>query len=444
MRQGNTRAGRARESRSVVDVYQSDLPVLEDTHEPCAFMAGPVTAAVCSLHTSVPRKNTGGCMTSRCASPWRLCLHCTLLGQVDATSRCVNPQSGSCAFHEEHGANASKKSPTPEMPAPMAVPTVYKQKTEATSGTARANARAPDVIGKLLAKAIAEAEGPFIVSTDTIRRYEGQPRHEFEEADIAELAEGIRVGQMQSAYVRRVSDDPKHEYELIDGERRWLACTLIGLPLRVLVLAVSDADLQFVMAVAANFGRKDHSALEIAEMLGHMVHDLGWKVEEAVKVCGKGPAWGYQYLKLLKLDPRVKVMLSPSLPRTERISPSICWQLASLPHEDQVFLAQRIVQEKLPLHRAQQLINQHVHKHGIRKEGARKRSPSDDYALLMGAIRSMNGRVASLLEISPEQLAVTLRNRSMATQRELVANLSDFEANVAAFRQAIERAWNES
>lgn len=82
----------------------------------------------------------------------------------------------------------------------------------------------------LLQKArIALANGAEIeIDPRKIRQLKGQPRTHFNEESIDRLADSIEeIGQVQSGIVRKVTNSGIHEFELIDGERRWRA-TLKG------------------------------------------------------------------------------------------------------------------------------------------------------------------------------------------------------------------------
>ncbi len=64
---------------------------------------------------------------------------------------------------------------------------------------------------------------------DRIRPFANQPREYFNESALKDLARSIKaVGQQVEIRVRPLAGDPKHDYELIDGQRRWLACQMIG------------------------------------------------------------------------------------------------------------------------------------------------------------------------------------------------------------------------
>src|SRR3989344_4622538 len=102
-----------------------------------------------------------------------------------------------------------------------------------------------------------------------IRRFADQPRTYFDGRDMSDLAASIEeIGQQTPIVVKAIADDPKHDYELVDGERRWIACGIVGVETMLAwIKNVSDTEEQFVSSVVGNFGRSGHTALEIAQAI---------------------------------------------------------------------------------------------------------------------------------------------------------------------------------
>src|SRR5207248_3150600 len=105
----------------------------------------------------------------------------------------------------------------------------------------------------------------IVVGPDRVRPLAGQPRRYFDPVQLAALEKSIwKRGQLQPGLVRALQGDKKHDYELIDGQRRWHACSKLGVPFRAVVVDTADAEDQFEMSIAANFQRADHTPMEIA------------------------------------------------------------------------------------------------------------------------------------------------------------------------------------
>ena len=105
------------------------------------------------------------------------------------------------------------------------------------------------------------------VDVSTVRPMKGQPRKHFDDAELQRLGQSLKVAQRQPIKVIEISDQA-HRYELVDGERRWRAAKLAGIPqLSAIVVKITDARYQFTDSLISNFSRQDLSPLEKAEAL---------------------------------------------------------------------------------------------------------------------------------------------------------------------------------
>lgn len=178
-----------------------------------------------------------------------------------------------------------------------------------------------------------------------IRPMPGQPREYFDPAKLDQLARSIkRVGQRTPVQVVPLANDRRHQYELIDGQRRWHAVQLAGLDdLRCEVFDVQCAETRYVMSVVANLCRAGHEPLEIARACKRMQATM--TLEEIADALGMSVAWVSQHLSLLKLAPEVHKAMDPALGK-KRLPYSAALLLAPLPHEEQVKALERIGEVK--------------------------------------------------------------------------------------------------
>jgi len=131
-----------------------------------------------------------------------------------------------------------------------------------------------------------------------------QPRREFAEEDLAELAESIsRSGLLQPILLRKHADG----YQIISGERRFRASQRLGLP-RVQALVrdqVSDREMR-ELALVENIQRVQLNAVEEALAFEELVNACGMTHEEIATRVGKSRAAVTNTLRLLKLEPQVR------------------------------------------------------------------------------------------------------------------------------------------
>ena len=134
-----------------------------------------------------------------------------------------------------------------------------------------------------------------------------QPRHEFDEEALAELADSIRtLGVIQPVTVKRSTDG---KYILISGERRWRASQAAGLEtLPAYIREVDDTDL-YTMALVENLQRRDLNAIEVALGLQRLVDECGLTQDALSDKVGMKRSTVSNYMRLLKLPVEVQLAI---------------------------------------------------------------------------------------------------------------------------------------
>lgn len=134
-----------------------------------------------------------------------------------------------------------------------------------------------------------------------------QPRREFDEEALQELAASIReIGIIQPITLRKVADE---RYQIIAGERRWRASQLAGLTrIPAYIRTVEDENVM-EMALIENIQREDLNAIEIALAYEHLSETTGMTQERISERVGKSRAAVTNYMRLLKLPAQVQMAL---------------------------------------------------------------------------------------------------------------------------------------
>ena len=156
-----------------------------------------------------------------------------------------------------------------------------------------------------------EARAPAAADTipvGDIHRSRYQPRIEFDEDALAELAESIRTqGLLQPVVLR---PRPQGGYELIAGERRWRASQIAGLTdIPAVVREVSDEQAS-AMALIENIQREDLTPLEEAGALARLKEEFELTHAEVAQAVGKSRVAVTNLLRLLNLSASVRQMLA--------------------------------------------------------------------------------------------------------------------------------------
>lgn len=131
-----------------------------------------------------------------------------------------------------------------------------------------------------------------------------QPRIDFDEEAIEELAESIRVqGIIQPITVRKLSEN---NYQLISGERRFQASQKAGLEKIPAYIRTADDQQMLEMAIIENIQRENLNAVEVALSYQRLMDECDLKQEELGDRVGKKRATVNNYLRLLKLPPAIQ------------------------------------------------------------------------------------------------------------------------------------------
>lgn len=145
------------------------------------------------------------------------------------------------------------------------------------------------------------------VAIELIEANPNQPRREFDEQALQELATSIReIGIIQPITLRQVDDN---RFQIIAGERRWRASQLAGLKaIPAYVRTISDENVM-EMALVENIQREDLNAIEIALAYQYLLDSDGMTQEKVSERVGKSRAAIANYLRLLRLPAQIQLSL---------------------------------------------------------------------------------------------------------------------------------------
>ena len=131
-----------------------------------------------------------------------------------------------------------------------------------------------------------------------------QPRTQFREEAIGELAESIKtLGIIQPVTVRKLG---RNQYQLVSGERRYRASKSIGLKTIPAFIRVANDQETLEMALVENIQRKDLDPIEIALSYQRLINEIQITQNQLSERVGKKRSTIANYMRLLKLDPIIQ------------------------------------------------------------------------------------------------------------------------------------------
>lgn len=205
-------------------------------------------------------------------------------------------------------------------------------------------------LGALISEANAESGSApeTTLPIDQIQRNPKQPRKNFEQQAIEELADSIRQnGVLQPILVRKKGS----VYEIVAGERRYQASKLAGIKeMPVVIREIDDAEV-FQLALIENLQRADLSPLEEARGYRQLLDSKNLTQEALAKILSKSRSAIANTLRLIDLPDEVQQMIEQGL-----LTAGHARAVLSVPSEEgRVALAQKVVKEALTVRQTERL-----------------------------------------------------------------------------------------
>ena len=202
-----------------------------------------------------------------------------------------------------------------------------------------------------LRPAVAEnATGILRVPMDLIETNPKQPRRDFDDAALQELAASIRIHDfIQPITVSRIGGG---KYRIVSGERRYRAGKLAGLrDIPAYIRQANDQQL-LELALLENLQREDLNAMEVALSFNRMMDELNFTQEQVSERMGKEISTVANYVRLLKLPPDIQVAL-----RNNEISMGHARALINVDTVDrQLYLFREIRNSSLSVRQTEELV----------------------------------------------------------------------------------------
>lgn len=185
------------------------------------------------------------------------------------------------------------------------------------------------------------------IAVDKIIPNPTQPRTQFDDEALAELAESIKqLGVIQPITVKESGE----EYIIISGERRWRAAQMVGVErLPAYIRDVDDENLH-AMALVENIQRQDLNAIEIALGMQRLIEECGLTQEAMADKVGKKRSTVSNYMRLLNLPDEVQLALKEGL-----ISMGHAKAIAGMAKEQQVVALKRCLKKSLSVRQMEEL-----------------------------------------------------------------------------------------
>ncbi len=219
--------------------------------------------------------------------------------------------------------------------------------------------------GALKSNVVENATGINRIPVQDIEPNPKQPRHDFDENSLTELAESIKLHDIiQPITVSRLANG---KYRLISGERRWRAAQKAGIKdIPAYIRQANDVQL-LELALLENLQRDDLNAMEVALSYKRMMEELDYTQEQVAERMGKDRSTVANFIRLLKLPPDIQLAV-----RTGELSMGHARALINVNTVDQqLFIFKEIKNKGLSVRQTEALVRTLYRESGAVKKTAK-------------------------------------------------------------------------
>ena len=203
-------------------------------------------------------------------------------------------------------------------------------------------------LSSLIGEAKVEPEKNQLQISDLVpNKY--QPRKIFDENNLIDLTNSIKERGMIQPIIVRKSNDSEGKFEIIAGERRWLAAQKAGLHNVPVVITEADDLKSLEFAIVENVQRHDLNPLEEAQGYKRLIDEFSYDQEKVSKFIGKSRSHITNSLRLLTLPNDVIKLIE-----TQKLTAGHSKILVGL--ENASFVASKIIEKKLSVRQAENFV----------------------------------------------------------------------------------------
>lgn len=262
--------------------------------------------------------------------------------------------------------------------------------------------------GQLKTNVVEQVTSIFRISPDEIQVNPKQPRRDFDEEALSELAASVKMHDIiQPLTVTRMANG---KYQLIAGERRFRAAKIAGLKdIPVYVRQANDSEL-LELALLENLQRADLNAIEIGLSYKRMMEELNYTQEQVAERMGKERSTVTNYIRLLKLPPDIQLAV-----RNTGISMGHARALVNIDTVDkQLFVFNEIKSRELSVRQTEELVRKlYKGQGGVAVKSSVKNSLPPAYKRIEDNLASHFGTKVSLAHSKNGSGAITLEYYSL-------------------------------
>lgn len=245
------------------------------------------------------------------------------------------------------------------------------------------------------------------ISVDKLQPGQYQPRQQFSQESLQDLANSIKVqGVVQPIIARPIGED---KYEIIAGERRWRAAQLAGLDKVPVVIRQADGQATLAMAIIENIQREDLNPIETAIGLKRLLIEFDLTQQAVADAVGRSRAAVSNLLRLLKLPQAIQDALHQG-----QLSMGHARAIISLPETTQADLAQKAINKGWSVRQIEEAAQEYLVPKKLLQEAKKKANPENSEIIELQ--KALMDKILAKVKINHQasgagKLEITYKNR---------------------------------
>lgn len=245
------------------------------------------------------------------------------------------------------------------------------------------------------------------ISVDKLQPGQYQPRQQFSQESLQDLANSIKVqGVVQPIIARPIGED---KYEIIAGERRWRAAQLAGLDKVPVVIRQADGQATLAMAIIENIQREDLNPIETAIGLKRLLIEFDLTQQAVADAVGRSRAAVSNLLRLLKLPQAIQDALHQG-----QLSMGHARAIISLPETTQADLAQKAINKGWSVRQIEEAAQEYLVPKKLLQEAKKKANPENSEIIELQ--KGLMDKILAKVKINHQasgagKLEITYKNR---------------------------------
>ncbi len=254
------------------------------------------------------------------------------------------------------------------------------------------------------------------IPLEKIQRNPYQPRQEFDENELIDLAKSIRsYGLIQPIVVRALEDG----YQIVAGERRYRACCMLGMKDIQSVVQVMDDEKVAAVSLIENIQRKELNYFEEANAYNILINQFGMTQDELARKIGRSQSAIANKLRILKLPDAVKEMIEPGVV-SERHARAL---LKINNAETQMEIIRQILEKELTVKETEELVDK-LSRNNIPGESKRNNSNQNVSMIIRDARIFLNTIRETIKRARQTGADIVMEERDLEDEYEIIIKIA--------------------